>query len=794
MSQPINDTALRLAALVEWSRDAIISKDLTGRISSWNRAAEEMFGYTEREAVGQSIRLIIPIELYGDEDSVLAQVAGGHVVDHYETIRVRKDGRRIDVSLTVSPIVTADGTVVGASKIARDVTIQKRLERDAARLAAIVASSNDAIISKDLTGRISSWNRAAEKVFGYTETEAVGQSIRLIVPVELYDDEERVLAQVRSGHVVAHYDTIRIRKDGRRIDVSLTVSPIVTAQKRLAHEGMLLAAIVESSNDAIISKDLDGTVRSWNRAAVAIFGFSAAEIVGHTDRHIIPDDQQAQETDVLSRVRRGEYVAHYRSKRRRKDGSVFPVSITVSHLQNQEGHVVGVSAIARDVTDQERDEIAAREMTSKLAHLAGHDPLTELPNRLLLRDLLPHALASARRHHKRLAVLFLDVDRFKHINDTLGHPLGDELLRTVARELARCVRSSDTVSRQGGDEFVVVLSELEHAEDAAIGAQKIMTALAQPLEFAGHQFHVTVSIGISVFPDDSEDADTLLKNADLALYRAKEQGRDGYQFFESALNTRAIERRLIEAGLRGALDRREFELLYQPKIHLKTGLAVGAEALIRWRHPDKGLLDPARFVPIAEDCGLIVPIGRWVVQEACRQTKAWQNAGLPPLPVSVNVSATEFRARGFVNHIDDVLKQTSLDPRYLELELTETVLMAHVEAATSTLRALKALGVHLAIDDFGTGWSSLSYLNNVPMDALKIDKSFVHGIASDSATARIITAVISMGRSLKYRVIAEGVETPDQLAFLEVENCDEAQGYYFSRPLVADQFAEALGW
>ena len=355
-----------------------------------------------------------------------------------------------------------------------------------------------------------------------------------------------------------------------------------------------------------------------------------------------------------------------------------------------------------------------------------------------------------------------------------------------------CVRSSDTVSRHGGDEFVVVLSELEHAEDAATGAQKIITALARPHKLANQELHVSVSIGISVYPDDGDDAETLLQCADMALYHAKDQGRDCYHFFEPGLNERAVERQSIEAGLHRALARREFELHYQPKMNLKTGAVVGAEALIRWRHPDRGLVEPAHFVPIAEDCGLIRPIGRWVVYEACRQAQAWQDAGLRPIPVSVNISAVEFRSKGFLSNIVDILRQTSLDPRYLEIELTESVLMAQVEATTSVLQALKGLGVKLAIDDFGTGWSSLSYLSRFPIDALKVDKSFVQEITSGSSISPIVSAVISMGKGLKHRVIAEGVETLDQLSFLQAEECDEGQGYYFSRPLVAQQFALGL--
>jgi diguanylate cyclase (GGDEF)-like protein len=447
--------------------------------------------------------------------------------------------------------------------------------------------------------------------------------------------------------------------------------------------------------------------------------------------------------------------------------------------------VLGDTLLREDALRRQQSEDAAMQ----LAHLATHDPLTDLPNRALLADRLARALALAHRHQRRLAVLFLDIDRFKHINDSLGHLLGDELLRAVGRELTMCVRSSDTVGRYGGDEFVVVLAELEHPQDAALGAQKLIAALARPHQLGGHVLHITVSIGISVYPVDGGDAETLLKCADMALYRAKEQGRDGYQFFEPDLHVRAVERQSIEAGLHSALDKREFELLYQPKINLKTGALVGGEALLRWLHPERGLVEPAQFVPIAEDCGLITPVGHWVVHEACRQAQAWQDAGFPPVPVAVNTSAVEFRSKGFLNNIVNALKETCLDPQYLEIELTERALMAHAATTTSVLHALKSLGVQLVIDDFGTGWSSLSYLRRFPIDALKIDKSFVQEITSGSTAAPIVSAAIGLGKSLNLRVIAEGVETRDQFAFLQAEGCDEGQGYYFGRPLFAQEFA-----
>jgi diguanylate cyclase (GGDEF)-like protein len=440
-------------------------------------------------------------------------------------------------------------------------------------------------------------------------------------------------------------------------------------------------------------------------------------------------------------------------------------------------------------TTLRRQSVATAE---QLAHQATHDALTDLPNRALLADRLVQALSFARRRGERVAVLILDIDRFKNINDSVGHQGGDELLQIVGRSMRGCVRSSDIVGRQSGDEFVIVLSILEHAEDAAAVARKILACVAGPHRIGGQEFAVTLSIGISVFPEDGGDPHVLLAHADMALYHAKTLGRNQFQFFEASLNLRAMERRLIEVGLTAALARNEFELAYQPKVNLETGAIVGAEALLRWRHPERGLVAPDRFVPVAEDTGQIWPIGRWVIREACRQTAAWQTGGLPPIAVAVNMSSVEFRHQGFLENVAETLTQTGLDPRSLEIELTESALMPHNGGASSVLAALKQLGVRLTIDDFGTGWSSLSYLHHFPIDTLKIDQSFVQAITAGSHHAPIVSAVINLGRSLGLRVVAEGIETLAQVAFLQDEHCHEGQGFYFSHPLSAEEFGRVL--
>jgi diguanylate cyclase (GGDEF)-like protein len=398
----------------------------------------------------------------------------------------------------------------------------------------------------------------------------------------------------------------------------------------------------------------------------------------------------------------------------------------------------------------------------------------------------------SRRRMTATAVIFLDLDRFKYINDSLGQAIGDQLLQSVSRRLLACVRDSDTVTRQGGDEFVILLSEIAHAQDAAKSAQQILLSLAAPHFIGKHELHIDGSIGISVYPLDGEDAETLIKNADMAMYHAKENGRNNFQYFAAEMNVKIVERQSLEVGLRRALERGEFLLHYQPKVNLGTGEITSVEALIRWQRPDQGLVPPAQFVPVAEDSGLILPIGRWVLREACRQARAWQDAGLSPLSMAVNVSAAEFRQKDFFESVRTILKETGLEGRYLELELTESVLMNDAKFTASVLQKLKGMGIRIAVDDFGTGYSSLSYLREFPIDILKIDRTFVNQITSDSGDSTIVNAIVSMGRSLKHLVVAEGIETNEQRTYLQAHHCEQGQGYLFSRPLPAAQFAVLL--
>ena len=538
--------------------------------------------------------------------------------------------------------------------------------------------------------------------------------------------------------------------------------------------------------DAVICTDVSDNITFLNAVAERLTGWTRCAAVGRpvTDVFRIAD---ACRCDMLpSRAAQGRSDELPLSRTLvRGDGTVISIEDRTAPTHDRNGRVTGTVVVFRDVS-------AARAMTEQIARAAQLDYLTGLPNRTLLHDRIGQAIARSARHKSKFGLLFLGLDGFKYVNKSLGHPMGDKLLKSIAERLTGSARASDTVSRQGGDEFVVLLSELNGPEDAAALARRMLKAVAGTHSVDQHDLHVTMSIGVSIYPDDGEDAETLIKNADTAMFQAKENGRHSFQLFRPAMNTRAVERQSIEEGLQYALKREELKLQYQPKIDLKTGAITGAEALLRWVRPGTGLVSPGRFIPVAEACGLILPIGAWVLREACAQARLLLDRGLHFSTMAVNVSAIEFQDDNFLHGVFGSLEETGLDPEYLELELTESVLMKHVDSTAAILRILRDRGVKVTIDDFGTGYSSLSYLRKFPVNALKIDQSFVRQIGAGEVETAIVTAIIGMARALKLKVVAEGVETLEELEFLRAHQCDEAQGFYFGRSLPPARFAELL--
>lgn len=563
----------------------------------------------------------------------------------------------------------------------------------------------------------------------------------------------------------------------------------VTKRRRSEELLRLQELAINSATNAILISDArapDQPLVHVNPAFERMTGYSANEITGRNCRFLQGEDRDQPEIDRLRAATQSGSPARVLLRNYRKDGTLFWNDLQISPVRDKSGVVTHFIGIQNDVTE-------IKNYQAELEHRANHDTLTGIANRNLLNDRLERAILFARRLRQKVAVLFLDLDRFKIVNDSLGHESGDALLKIVAERLKNCVRQGDTVARIGGDEFVVLLSELEMATDAARIAQKVIDSLAEPITILSNNLSASASIGISIYPDDGQDAESLLKNADVAMYRAKQSGPGQYSLYTRDMNARALELFKLESDLRNALDRHEFELHYQPRVELASGRVTSVEALIRWRRGEQGLISPAHFIPLAEETGLIVPIGEWVLRTACAQMRRWRDDGYDGMRMAVNLSPRQFKQPDLFEKIGAILAESELDARHLELEITESMAMQDPKRTQELLARLSTFGIALAIDDFGTGYSSLAYLKRFPIDYLKIDQSFVRGLPGDEDDAHIVRAIIALGKSLKLVLIAEGVETEQQLDFMRAEGCDEMQGYLFSKPRPAAEIAGLLG-
>lgn len=684
---------------------------------------------------------------------------------------------------------------------------EREVWREKERAQVTLTSIGDGVITTDKNGLIEYLNPVAEELSGWNNAEVRGKPVRQVFNV--IDEHTRNAAEnpveecLRQQRVVALANhTILVRRDGTEMSIEDTAAPIldreggvigavlvfhdVTEKAKIRNERKRLSGILEATPDFVGISTVDGRRVYVNQAGRHMLGIPDEEdVAGLAVLDAYPEWIRGfMENEVIPLVAengvwRGETALLSR------DGVEIPVSLVAVAHKGADGEVEFISTIARDISERKRFE-------AQLVHQATHDALSGLPNRLLFYDRLGQALAQAGRAEGVIAVMLLDLDRFKTINDTLGHDTGDLLLKEVAHRLTGCLREKDSIARWGGDEFTFLLPDLDHPEEAAEVATKILDALSHPFKLADEDMYINASIGITLYPADGRTREGLVQNAEVAMYRAKEQGESAYQFFTGDMNARAFERLTLENGLRKALERGELMLYYQPQVELKTGRISGMEALLRWRHPDFGMVSPARFIPLAEETGLIVPIGEWVLREACRQNKAWQDAGLERMRVSVNLSARQFKQQDIVEMTAAALKETGLDADCLELELTESCIMQNPDAAILTLEKLKKMEVHLSVDDFGTGYSSLNYLRRFPIDCLKIDRSFVQDIPGSTDAAAIVSAIVAMARSLMLEVVAEGVETGDQLAYLKQLRCDRMQGFLFSRPIAADEFEKLV--
>lgn len=603
------------------------------------------------------------------------------------------------------------------------------------------------------------------------------------------DPETEIISILNRVGTFKPYNVERTRRNGRTFLIHgqplhsegspvglITTYTDITSQRQDSERLLLADKVFASTPSGIVIANEDQIIISVNPAFTLITGFPPEEIIG-TPLRSLPSKVSRVDLANILRTLSHRQIWSGEVQAQTRDGQAFTAGVTAIRVSESENdaasHFIWMFS---DISEHKRAE-------ERVRHLAHHDSLTGLPNRFALLVHLNQALPEARRRGWNVAAMFIDLDRFKYINDTLGHSVGDELLREVAIRLNNTVRASDTVARLGGDEFVVLLPDIGSAADAATIAGKIINSFAAPIQVGSHELHTSPSIGIALFPSDGVDGDTILRHADTAMYHAKAAGRNNYQFYSEEMNKAASERLHIESKLRQAIARNEFALCFQPQVSARTGRPTGVEALIRWHHPTEGVISPVRFIPIAEETGLIVAIGEWVLREACMEMQRWQQAGLPPLRVAVNVSARQLRRRDFIEMVAGALAQSGLDPDLLELEITESAVMENPEEAIQILQALQRMGPTLAIDDFGTGYSSLAYLKLFPIDYLKIDRSFVADIEHDLNDRAIAFGTIALAHSLGLNVIAEGVETEDQLELLRTNGCDEIQGYLMSPPL-----------
>jgi diguanylate cyclase (GGDEF)-like protein/PAS domain S-box-containing protein len=801
------ETLRKLASIVELSEDAITVINTDGVITSWNPAAERMYGHTRAEAIGRDLSLIVPPERKAEKHAIIERVVGGRAIKTLETQRLTKAGHLIDVSLSATAIEDGSGRIAGVATISRDITLRKRSEEQLRLQSTALESAANGIVITDRVGIIIWVNDAVTTMTGYSREELLGKNSRVLKsgnqPESYYAD---LWSTISSGKVW-HGEVVNKRKDGTTYAEEMTITPVtqqgsdtttthfiaikqdITGRKQaeelLRQREAMLNATGEMAKVGGWELDLSTNELTWTREVYRIH---------EVDEGFVPNVERAIEfytpecRPLIEQAVKGaiEY------------GEPFDLELQIETAKNKRlwvkalGQSRTLNAGRRTLFGTFQDITERRQSEERVQYLAYYDALTDLPNRTLLADRLSTAVASARRHKDKVALLFLDLDHFKSINDSFGHSFGDLVLQDVAKRLKKVTREQDTVARLGGDEFLVVLNNVKDISDAADAAERFMGAMTAEFVVQGHSLGLTCSLGISIFPDHGMDVETLLKHADAAMYSAKENGRNSFQFFAEEMTAQVVERLTLENCLRPALEKKQLFLVYQPQMDLATGKIIGLEALLRWQHPELGLVPPDKFIGIAENSGLILPIGEWVLRTACSQARKWQDEGLSAVRVAVNVSAVQFRQPDFCAIITRVLHETGLAPQYLELELTESLLLSSADVTLSVIQELSALGVALAIDDFGTGYSNFGYLRQFRVNRLKIDRSFINNVAVNPDDAAIANAIISMAKSMSLKVIAEGVENEAQMSFLRSHLCDEIQGYYFSKPLTVDKVADKL--
>jgi diguanylate cyclase (GGDEF)-like protein/PAS domain S-box-containing protein len=800
------DISQTITGLFDNAVDAICAHR-EGVIVVANPAFAHLFGFSSKEAlVGLPIiETLTPEERPRVRDMIRRRAAGDKTDPIYITRGLRRDGSSFDLEISASMFVY-EGTpcyVAVLRDISEALAFKRHLAESEGRFRNLFKLSPDPTwIIQD--NKFIECNQAAVSILGYPDED----SLKNVHPSELspefqpdgessFTKAERMMS-IAMANGLHRFEWMHRRRDGSIFPAEVTLSATLLqgwpsiyctwrdiSERHQAEAQMRLAASVfDAIQEGIAVTDAEGAILSVNPAFTEITGYAACEVIGKSpsilkSNHQDPSFYRAMWGELLSK---GEWRGELWN--RRKNGEAYLEWLTLSSVAGPDGRPSRYVAVFSDVTEMRRKD-------EQIRHQAYHDALTGLPNRFLLSDRLDHALEVARRAQTQVAVLFLDLDRFKVINDSLGHHEGDKLLVEVSRRLCQTVRKSDTVARLGGDEFVLLLNAFDDTSELVLVAEKILAALARPVLLAGKEVHTGTSIGIAVFPQDGVDAAGLLRNADTAMYQAKGAGRSCFRFFDRSMNEQAVHRLEMEAQLRQAVETNQLELYFQPKILLESGELSGLEALLRWNHPERGLIPPLEFIPLAEETGLIIPMSYWVIEEACRQLAKWRRNGWD-VKVAINLSPRQFHDETLAQRVEAILRRTKVPGHALEVELTESAVMDDPERAIIILQRLRSLGLRISVDDFGTGYSSLAYLKRFPINAVKIDRSFVKDLPEDSEDGAIVRAILELARALGLEVIAEGVETSEQLDFLRCSGCAQVQGFYFSRPLPASGIADWL--
>jgi diguanylate cyclase (GGDEF)-like protein/PAS domain S-box-containing protein len=805
--------------IIENIEDGYVELDLKGNFIFFNDAISKMHGYRNIELLKLNYRDIMDKEnaakIYEKYHKVFTT---GKPEKGFEYEIITKKGQRRNLETSVSLITNTSGRSIGFRGIVRDRTQHKQAEyqKEAAlealrqseeKYRSILENIEEGFFEVDLAGNFTFFNNSTCVLLGYSRDEMMGMNYREYTDKETAKEVFRIFNNIyETGVSVRQFDWLIVRKNGAKRYVEASVSlkkdssgnPTVfqgfthdITERRQAQEALRQSeekyrSILENIQEAYFEVDLSGSFTFFNDSLCRMTGCSREELQGTSYSNFSDEENSKKVFQVFNNVyTTGQPTEGFDWSIIRRDGTNRFIAASVSLIKDSAGHRAGFKGVIRDITERKRIE-------QELNFMANHDALTGLPNRLMFNQLLNQAIQSTKRHKKQLAIFFIDLDRFKIINDTLGHEAGDQLLQEIARRFKETLRAVDVVGRFGGDEFVILIEDFTDKTQVENVAHKILSAAIKPMVIVGEECRVTASIGISVYPEHGHDEQSLMKNADIAMYFAKEEGKNNYQFYNKDIKAQSNERLSIETNLRRALERGELYLDYQARLDFNTNEITGVEALLRWNNQYLGQVTPTQFIPVAEETGLIVPIGRWVLKTACLQNVTWQKQGLPPVCIAVNLSLRQLLDESLLEDIRTALKESGLAPNLLELEITESMVMHNPSKLIALLTKIKEMGLKLAIDDFGTGYSSLAQIKHFPIDTLKVDRSFIRNLPQDSEDKAIIEAIITMGKTLSLKVVAEGVETLEQENYLREQICDEMQGFYFSKPVGADKFADLL--